>query len=68
MPSTNTHLSNDANVIVNENEEDDLNDYKKYTSPEQLAFELVTLSRWKNLFNLDIIRVKINILVNLIDI
>ncbi len=67
MPSTNTHLSNDANAIVNENEEDDLNDYKNYTSPEQLAFELVTLSllpesRWKNLVNLDIIRVKINIL------
>ena len=66
MPSTNTHLSNDANAIVNENEEDDLNDYKNYTSPEQLAFELVTLSllpesRWKNLVNLDIIRVKINI-------
>ncbi len=36
--------------------------YKRYTSPEQLANELITLSllpesRWKNLVDLDIIRV-----------
>ena len=42
--------------------DDDLNDYKNYTSPEQIAFELITLSllpesRWKNLVYLDIIKV-----------
>ena len=42
-------------------EEEDIDDYRHYASPEQLALELVTLSlvaesRWKNLVNLDIIR------------
>ena len=65
LPNTNTHLnaSNDENKkIDDDNEDDDYNSYKNYTSPEQLAFELVTLSllpesRWKNLVNLDIIKV-----------
>jgi hypothetical protein len=42
---------------------DDDDSYKVYKSPEQLANELITLSqlpesRWKNLINLDIIRVR----------
>ncbi len=40
----------------------DYDDYKNYVSPEQLAFELITLSllpqsRWKHLINLDINKV-----------
>ena len=51
----------DPNSIETQDGED-LDDYKNYTSPEQLAYELVTLSllpesRWKNLVNLDIIKV-----------
>ena len=47
------------------NEADDDYNYKDYHSPEQIAFNLVTLSlvadsRWKNLINLDCIKVKIN--------
>jgi U3 small nucleolar RNA-associated protein 21 len=65
MPNTNTHLNsaNEADIKMDEDtEDDDYNSYKNYTSPEQLAFELVTLSllpesRWKNLVNLDIIKV-----------
>lgn len=65
LPNTNTHLNapNDENKKMDDdNEDDDYNSYKNYTSPEQLAFELVTLSllpesRWKNLVNLDIIKV-----------
>ena len=56
--------SNDtaANTLVAETDGDDYDDYKSYVSPEQLAFELITLSllpesRWKNLINLDIIKV-----------
>lgn len=66
MPNTNSHLSEESGNPDSdkENEGDDLNDYKNYTSPEQIAFELVTLSllpesRWKNLVNLDIIKVKL---------
>ena len=65
MPNTNTHLnkSGSATADSNEDDSDDLNDYKNYASPEQLAFELVTLSllpesRWKNLVNLDIIKAR----------
>jgi U3 small nucleolar RNA-associated protein 21 len=65
LPNTNSHLnaSNDENKIMDDdNEDDDYNSYKNYISPEQLAFELVTLSllpesRWKSLVNLDIIKV-----------
>jgi U3 small nucleolar RNA-associated protein 21 len=66
MPHTNTLTTSsdsqqeEASVDIYEN--DDINDYKNYTSPEQLALELVTLSllpesRWKNLVYLDIIKV-----------
>ena len=65
MPNTNTHLDapiDETKKMDEDNEDDDYNSYKNYTSPEQLAFELVTLSlmpesRWKNLVNLDIIKV-----------
>lgn len=45
----------------------DEDDYKNYQSPEQLDHQLVTLSlladsRWKNLINLDIIRVNMLLL------
>ena len=74
LPNTNTHLNapNDENKKMDDdNEDDDYNSYKNYTSPEQLAFELVTLSllpesRWKNLVNLDIIKVFLNNLIKLI--
>jgi U3 small nucleolar RNA-associated protein 21 len=62
MPNTNTHLGATSNEDESDAEsEDDYNSYKNYTSPEQLAFELVTLSmlsesRWKSLVNLDIIK------------
>jgi U3 small nucleolar RNA-associated protein 21 len=44
-----------------------LDDYKEYASPEQLDFDLISLSllpesRWKNLVNLDIIRVSLLII------
>jgi U3 small nucleolar RNA-associated protein 21 len=67
MPSTSTKDQGKEGSIEEEEmettESDEYNDYKNYTSPEQLAFDLVTLSllpesRWKNLVNLDIIRVK----------
>jgi U3 small nucleolar RNA-associated protein 21 len=62
MPNTNSHVNKSDNSNTESNDEDDYNDYKNYISPEQLAFELVTLSllpesRWKNLVNLDIIKV-----------
>ena len=64
MPNTNTQDGNqqDLDEIEKDLTGDDLDDYKSYTSPEQLAFELVTLSllpesRWKNLVYLDIIKV-----------
>ena len=64
MPNTNTHMNASSNDKANENDEedDDFNSYKNYTSPEQLDYELVTLSmlpesRWKSLVNLDIIKV-----------
>lgn len=64
MPNTNTHVTEGAENEATEErmDEDDLNDYKNYISPEQLAFELITLSmlpesRWKNLAYLDIIKV-----------
>jgi len=42
--------------------ESDYDDYRNYTSPEQIDLDLVTLSllpesRWKNLISLDIIKV-----------
>ena len=66
MPGTNTHMNSNQNgedKMNEDNEEDDYNSYKNYTSPEQLAYELVTLSllpesRWKNLINLDIIKAR----------
>ena len=63
LPSTNLNGDQQLNGIDNEeNEGEDYDDYKNYTSPEQLDFELVTLSllpesRWKSLINLDIIKV-----------
>ncbi len=66
MPNTNTHMGqNDSGLgesMSTGGDEDDLNDYKNYTSPEQIDFELITLSllpesRWKNLVYLDIIKV-----------
>lgn len=63
MPNTHLGQATDLDEIEKEmSNEDDLNDYKNYTSPEQLAFELITLSllpesRWKNLIYLDIIKV-----------
>lgn len=64
MPNTNTHMGQSADLqeIEKEMDEDDLNDYKNYTSPEQLSLDLITLSllpesRWKNLVYLDIIKV-----------
>jgi U3 small nucleolar RNA-associated protein 21 len=64
MPNTNTQDGNnqDLDEIEKDLSGDDLDDYKSYTSPEQLALELVTLSllpesRWKNLVYLDIIKV-----------
>ena len=64
MPNTNTQDGNnqDLDEIEMDLSGDDLDDYKSYTSPEQLALELVTLSllpesRWKNLVYLDIIKV-----------
>ncbi len=68
LPSTN--LNGDQLVDgldSEENEGEDYDDYKNYTSPEQIDFELVTLSllpesRWKSLINLDIIKVSFNII------
>ena len=64
MPNTNTHMGQTGNLqeIEKEMDGDDLNDYKNYTSPEQLSLDLITLSllpesRWKNLVYLDIIKV-----------
>ena len=64
MPNTNTHVAEAAGGEAKEEnmDENDLNDYKNYVSPEQLGFELITLSmlpesRWKNLVYLDIIKV-----------
>lgn len=47
-------------------ESDDYDDYRNYTSPEQIDLDLVTLSllpesRWKNLLSLDIIKVKFSL-------
>jgi U3 small nucleolar RNA-associated protein 21 len=64
MPNTNTHVAETSGGEAKEEnmDENDLNDYKNYVSPEQLGFELITLSmlpesRWKNLVYLDIIKV-----------
>ena len=64
MPSTCTTAKDGAGdeAMEESDEENDYEEYKRYTSPEQLAFELVTLSllpesKWKNLVNLDIIKV-----------
>ena len=65
MPTTSSH-STQSNELNNDMDTDEDNDYKNYKSPEQLAFELITLSllpesRWKNLVNLDIIKVNFNL-------
>jgi U3 small nucleolar RNA-associated protein 21 len=64
MPSSSYRTdTKDTNENTEEEAEDlDYNDYKNYTSPEQIDLELITLSllpesRWKNLINLDIIKV-----------
>ena len=64
MPSTSIlNLNGQEEVVEDASEEkDDEDDYKNYESPEQISYKLVTLSllpdsRWKNLVNLDIIRV-----------
>lgn len=63
MPTTSLNESNGKDVDLEADiGEDDYNNYKNYTSPEQIDLDLVTLSllpesRWKNLVNLDIIRV-----------
>lgn len=61
MPTTSL---NNVNGTDSDDEEDenDVYNYKKYTSPEQIDLDLVTLSlmpesRWKNLVNLDVIKV-----------
>jgi U3 small nucleolar RNA-associated protein 21 len=62
MPTTNSHLVSKINDdSETQMDSETYDDYKIYTSPEQLAFELITLSmmpesRWKNLINLDIIK------------
>ncbi|CAF1073060.1 unnamed protein product, partial [Brachionus calyciflorus] len=60
MPTTSLKSANGTDSD-DENGEDDVNNYKNYTSPEQIDLDLVTLSlmpesRWKNLVNLDVIR------------
>lgn len=64
LPSTSIRLNGEeSDELANLNEKDlDEDDYKHYESPEQISYKLVTLSllpdsRWKNLVNLDIIRV-----------
>lgn len=45
MPNTSTHLNQTSSVEnMSVDDDEDYNNYKSYTSPEQLAFELVTLS------------------------
>lgn len=71
MPSTryarkNTESTQDNQMDTND-DGDDYNDYKNYVSPDQIALDLITLSllpetRWKNLINLDIIKVSLYIL------
>lgn len=61
MPST-KHSSSEEQNGQEPMEQDDVNSYKIYISPEQIDLDLVTLSllpesRWKNLINLDIIKV-----------
>jgi U3 small nucleolar RNA-associated protein 21 len=70
MPSTKTPTSagdGDETDEVDESGDNLLDDYKEYVSPEYLDLSLISLSllpesRWKNLVNLDIIKVKIRIL------
>jgi U3 small nucleolar RNA-associated protein 21 len=56
-------LKENGNDSQNDSDSMDIDDtYKNYKSPEQLANELITLSllpesRWKNLVDLDIIKV-----------
>lgn len=62
MPSTRLGDQDDVDQNDEDTDGEPLDDYKNYVSPEQLALELVTLSllpesRWKNLVNLDIIKV-----------
>ena len=62
MPTTSSPNDPDETEEMDQESGDLLDDYKHYVSPEQLAFDLVTLSlmpesRWKNLVNLDIIKV-----------
>ena len=65
MPSTNVTVLNKNGQKEEEEgveEVEDEDDYKNYQSPEQISYKLVTLSllpdsRWKNLVNLDTIRV-----------
>ncbi len=73
LPNTNSFMTNSNEIEEAEkniDQEDDLNDYKNYISPEQIALELVTLSllpesRWKNLVYLDIIKVTLIFFFNL---
>ena len=63
MPSSSFRTDvEETNEETAEEVEKNLDDYKNYTSPEQIDLDLITLSllpesRWKNLINLDIIKV-----------
>ncbi len=63
LPSTSINLKNgEQNDVEMQDGDMDEDDYKNYQSPEQISYQLITLSllpdsRWKNLVNLDIIRV-----------
>jgi len=63
MPSTNltTNGKNEADEPMDESSDGSEDNYTDYQSPEQIAYQLITLSqvadsRWKNLINLDIIK------------
>lgn len=66
MPSSSykTSATGEDEVQTSEDMEgNDYDDYRNYTSPEQIDLDLVTLSllpesRWRNLLNLDIIKVR----------
>jgi len=62
---------NDDTIDENNDEEMDINEDLIYKSPQQLSEDLITLStlpqsRWKNLLNLDLIKVIIDLLLILI--
>jgi len=65
MPSTSltTNGKNEADEPMDESSDGSEDNYTDYQSPEQIGYQLITLSqvadsRWKNLINLDIIKVR----------